>query len=326
MYKIKDITAALNELTKGRCVKKEENERFFVTKSSGIGKDVAEKPGLVYGDPEMPVNKIAVMMTLNESAIELAAATGVQAIVAHHPIADAANSGGVPLKTYLDLYGISVFELHEAFHGLHPGISFLHGHKPFFTSTNYANIPGNIVYVGDALPTVKTVGNLVDRLDGYMDLAKEKQILAALWDIQGTNKIQETSVSAKSKIILGDRENAVNKLLHIFPHTGFNSEHLYKVKKDNPNIDTMLATISRVYPGNELLDSAQDMKLNFVCGNSHAQEIYENGIPLAYALQKRLPKAEVLIFHDRVTSTPIENFGSEKIRNYGKTMADEYLK
>ena len=88
---------------------------------------------------------------------------------------------------------------------------------------------------------------------------------------------------------------------------------------------TMLTTISRVYPGNELIDEAEDMKLNLVAGNTHAQEIYENGIPLAYALQRRLPGAEVLMFHDRVTSTPLNKFGGEKIREYGKTMADEHL-
>ena len=130
-YKVKDVERALDTLMGGRCQNKPGNERFFVTKTSGIeGKSVKEKPGLVWGDPEMPVKKIAVMMTLNESAIELAAATGVQAIVVHHPLAEAANSGGVPFKPYLDPYGIAVLEAHEAFHGLHPGISYLHGHKP----------------------------------------------------------------------------------------------------------------------------------------------------------------------------------------------------
>ncbi|MCL2228361.1 MAG: Nif3-like dinuclear metal center hexameric protein [Firmicutes bacterium] len=326
-YKVKDVSRALNELTGGRCDKtKEANERFFVRKTSGIkGKSVLENPGLVWGDPEMKVDKIAVMMTLNESAIELAAATGVQAIVAHHPIADAANSGGVPLKTYLDPYGIAVFECHEAFHGLHPGISYLHGHKPSFVSTNFGDIPGNIVFVGDPLPEVKTLGNMVDRLDGFMNLDKEREVLESLWQIYGTKEIRETSVSAKSKIILGERDNIIKKVLHIFPHTGFNAEHLHSIKKENPEIDTMLTTISRVYPGSELIGEANDMKMNLVCGNSHAMEIQENGIPLAYALQKRLPESEVVIFHDRVTSVPLAEFGSPTLRDYGKTMADNHL-
>ncbi len=69
-------------------------------------------------------------MTMTEGSIELAGATGVDAIVAHHPIAEAANSGGVILKNYLDLYNVAAFELHEAFHGLHPGI-------PFCTAIRY---------------------------------------------------------------------------------------------------------------------------------------------------------------------------------------------
>jgi len=321
-YRVKDISIALNDLTGGRC----EDSKFFITKSSGIeGKSVLETPGLVWGDPEMEVNKIAVMMTLNESAIELAAATGVGAIIAHHPIADAANSGGVPLNTYIDPYGIAVFELHEAFHGLHPGISYLHGHKPHYIDTNYGNISGNIVYVGDPMPEIKTVGNIIDRLDGFMDSEKEKQVLASLWDIYGTQHIEETSISAKSKILLGNRDNKVKKILHTFPHTGFNANHLRNIKNEYPEIDTLLTTISRVYPGNQLIDQAQNMNLNLVCGNSHAMEIYENGVPLAYALRNRLPDAEIVIFHDRVTSIPLGQFGSEKIRNYGKDMANNYL-
>ncbi|WP_186304272.1 Nif3-like dinuclear metal center hexameric protein, partial [Staphylococcus epidermidis] len=105
---------------------------FVIKKSSNLpGKEIIETPGLVYGDRNREVKKIAVTMTMTEGSIELAGATGVDAIVAHHPIAEAANSGGVTLKNYLDLYNISAFELHEAFHGLHPGIPFLHGHEVY---------------------------------------------------------------------------------------------------------------------------------------------------------------------------------------------------
>ncbi|MCL2442469.1 MAG: Nif3-like dinuclear metal center hexameric protein, partial [Treponema sp.] len=84
-------------------VRQRGNNPFVVTKSSDIpGKAVTELLGLIWGDSEMKVKNIAVIMTLNESAIELAAATGVNVIVAHHPIADASNSGGVLLKFYLN--------------------------------------------------------------------------------------------------------------------------------------------------------------------------------------------------------------------------------
>ena len=273
----------------------------------------------------MEVKKIAVMMTLNESAIELAAATGVNVIVAHHPIADASNSGGVLFKFYLNLYGIAVFELHEAFHGLHPGIPFLHGHKPFYTSIAYGNIPGNIVHVGDALPEVKKLGDIINRLNRFMGIETDEKMLSAERTIRMCENTTETSIAAQCKIIAGDRDKPVKKVIHMFPHTGFNVNHLENLMADNPDADTLLASISHVYPGNELIFKAEEIGLGFICGNSHALEIFENGFPLAYAIRQHLPKAEVVIFRERVTSTPLDKFGSDIIRNYAKDMAAEYL-
>jgi hypothetical protein len=264
-------------------------------------------------------------MTLNESVIELAAATGVNAIIAHHPIADAASSGGVLLKHYLGLYNIAVFELHEAFHGLHPGIPFVHGHKPFFTNISYGGIAGNIVYVGNALPEIKTVGDMINRLNQFMDTETDKQMLASERIIRKCENIQETSVTIQCKILLGDLDKPMKKVVHIFPHTGFNANHLECLMKDYPDADTLLATISRVYPDHELIAKAKEIGLNFICGNSHAMEIFENGLPLAYAIRHYLPKAEVVIFRDRVTSTPLDEFGTSAIQDYAKDMAFNYL-
>jgi len=330
-YYVKDVLQALNDLSGGRCVTGREswangNNRFIITKSSDIpGKTVIELPGLIWGNPEMEVKKIAIIMTLNESAIELAAATGVNVIIAHHPIAEASNSGGVLLKFYLDLYGIAVFELHEAFHGLHPGIPFLHGHKPFSTNIAYGGIPGNIVHVGDALPEVKTLGDIIDRLNRFMGIETEEKMLAAERTIKGCESITETIVAARCKIIVGEKEKPIKKIIHMFPHTGFNVTHLKSLMTDNPDVDTLLATISHVYPGNELISMAEEIGIGFICGNSHGLEIFENGLPLAYAVRQYLPQAEVVIFNERVTSTPLDEFGSDIIRNYGKTMASTYL-
>lgn len=326
VYQVKDVYDALNDLSGGRCRQSEENSRFFVTKDSGIGKAVRETPGLVWGNPEMEVKKLAVIMTLNESAIELAAATGVNVIIAHHPIADAANSGGVPLKFYLDTYNIAVLECHEAFHGLHPGIPFLHGHKPQFTSVAYGGIPGNIVYVGEVLPEIKTIGEMVDRLNGYMDVETDKQMLAMERSVCGCEDIQETGVVAQCNILLGDRDRPIRRVIHMFPHTGFNAKHLEQLKTEYPDVDTVLATISRVYPGHELIAKAEELGMNFVCGNSHALEISENGMPLAYALGQHLPEAEIVIFRERVTSTPVHEFGSPQIREYAENIATDYLR
>ena len=325
-YYVQNILQALDNLSGGRCIA--EKERWSAIKSSDIqGKSITEMPGLVWGNPSMEVKKIALMMTLTESAIELAAATGVNVIVAHHPIADAANFGGALLKLYLDLYGIAVFELHEAFHGLHPGIPFLHGHKPnpAYTRLEYGGIPGNIVYIGEPLPKVNTVGDILDRLNDFMDIKASERLLKFEQNIRGCNNIQETRVAVQGKILVGEHDNSIKKIIHMFPHTGFNASHLESLLKEHPDADTLLATISRVYPGHELIAKAEEYGLNFVCGNSHAMEIYENGLPLAYALRQHLPQADVVIFCERVTSTPLDEFGTVAVRGYAEHIVTEHL-
>lgn len=331
VIRVKDVLKALDDLTNGRCMKSSgdfscEDNPFVVTKTSNIpGKAVTEMPGLVWGNPEMEVKKIAVMMTMTESAIELAAATGVDAIVTHHPIADASNSGGVLLKNYLGIYHIAAFELHEAFHGMHPGIPWLHGHKPFYTNICYDGIAGNIVHVGEVLTEIETVDDMLKRLDKLMNVKLDEQLLYEEKRIRKTNNIYETAVEARCKILVGSTENKMKKLIHMFPHTGFTAKHLEKLVKAYPDVDTLLASISRVYPGNELITKAEELGLNFICGNSHAVEIFENGVPMANAIKKHLPDAEVVVFRERMTSIPLEEIGSEGIRKYAEDMSVNYL-
>lgn len=331
MTHVKDVLSALDDLTNGRCLKSpydwaSGNNPWVVTKSSNIpGKAIVEMPGLVWGDPEKPVKKIAVMMTMTESAIELAAATGVDAMIAHHPIGDASNSGGVLLKYYLGLYGLTCFELHEAFHGLHPGIPWLHGHKPHYATVNYGGIPGNIVYVGDVFPEINTVGDMIARLDRLMNASSDEKMLALERNHRHCDRIEETCVAARAKILVGSVDSPMKKVVHIFPHCGFTPEHLEKIIEENPGVDTLLASISRVYPGHPLIEKAEELGLNFVCGNSHAMEIFENGVPLANALKNHLPDVEVVVFRERMTSVPLELIGSQGIREYGSRIAGEYL-
>ena len=331
MALVKDVLTALDDLTNGRCLKSPYDwssgkNPWVVTKSSNIpGKSIVEMPGLVWGDPEMPVKKIAVLMTMTESAIELAAATGVDAIVAHHPIGDSSNSGGVLIKYYLGAYNLACFELHEAFHGLHPGIPWLHGHKPFFASVHYGDVPGNVVYVGDVFPEIKTIGDMMTRLDGLMNVECDEKMLSLERNHRCCEKIDETSVAARAKILVGSPNSPMTKVIHIFPHCGFTSAHLERLVKDNPGVDTLLASISRVYPGHDLIAKAEELGLSFVCGNSHAMEIFENGVPLANALKNHLPDVEVVIFRERMTSVPLELIGSPEIRDYGTKIAKEYL-
>lgn len=328
---VRDVNNALTTITGGRVPQdiaslNSGNSPFVVVKTSNIpGKAVTEIPGLVYGQYDKEVKKIAVMMTLTESQIELAGALDIDAIVCHHPVADAANSGGVTLKSYLDLYDIAIFEVHEAFHGLHPGLSWLHGHKAFRAEIAYGGISGNIVFVGKTLPEVKTIGDMVQRVTDLMGQDIEKKMFATEKEVRQYREMYETNIAAPAFILVGKEDNPVHNVLHIFPHTGFTVQHLESVLREHPEIDTVLATISRVKPGHPLATRCKELGLNFVVGNSHALEIFENGLPLARGLAKLLPDAEVLMFRDRVTAVPLDDFGGKAIQDYAHMIVDEYL-
>jgi len=161
---VESVLLALNHISKGRMVM-DWNEvtsgtnPYVVTKTSNIpGKSVIEIPGLVFGDKRQRVSRIGVGMTLTESMIELASALRLDVLVVHHPVAEAANSGGVPFADYLPLYGLSLIEMHEAFHGLHPGLTFLHGHRKLKTDTAFGGVPGNVLHKGVAFDDVRTAG------------------------------------------------------------------------------------------------------------------------------------------------------------------------
>ncbi len=329
--RVRDVLDALNLITGGRMVVTVADyttgrNRYLVTKSSGVpGKGLLEIPGLIWGDPDAPVRRLAVAMTMTEQAVELAGATGVDLIIAHHPIADAASSGGVPLSTYLPLYGIACIEVHEPLHGLHPGIAWLHGHRPHFVSTEYGGIPGNVVYVGRPLAEVQTLGELVSRLNRLIGRDEEAAVLAAERQARGGGPLQETVVATLPAILAGSESAPVAEILHIHPHTGFRTQHLLQALAEYPLVDTVVASISRLYPGDEMVATATRLGLNFVTGNSHAVEILENGLPLAYALQELLPGVDVQVFRERMTSAPVGSVGGAEIRSYAQTMSQEYL-
>lgn len=185
MATVRDILKALDVITGGRVITDSFGyggaNPFVVTKTSGIpGKAVTELPGLVWGDPDMPVKKVAVMMTLTESAIELAGATGIDCLIAHHPIAEGSNTGGVTARDYFNLYHLAVFELHEAFHGLHPGIAWIHGSCAKHVNIRFGGVPGKIVWYGNALPEVETLGDLLNRIDTIMGTDIESRVLTPL--------------------------------------------------------------------------------------------------------------------------------------------------
>ncbi len=295
---------------------------FVVKRTSGLaGKAVLETPGLVVGDPGKPIGSMGIAMTLTESVIELAGAMGLDAILTHHPVADAASAGGVPLRPYLDLYHLALFELHEAFHGLHPGIAYLHGHRVVECDIHFSGMPGNVVFFGHALPDVHTAGDILTRLAAFMDREAESRLLALEADIRGCANIRETTLAAPARILVGGVRAPVSRILHVFPHTGFTARHLGMALERFAQVDTVIVSISRVLPDSELAAVIRDRGLTLVAGNSHAQEIYENGLPLAYALQRELPRVDFVILKERITAVPLRHFGNRQIQQYARQMA-----
>ena len=326
-YTVGNVLEAMEIITNGRILDPDENpllsrNHFVVTKSSGIpGKQVTEWPGLVYGNTRDKVQKIGVVMTITECVVELAGGMGINVLVAHHPFADAANFGGVPLKNYCDLYKLNLIEAHEAFHGRHPGIALIHGYKVSKVDISYANKPGNVVFMGQALPEVKTLGDITARLDSTMSTAERDKFLEMEREFWKNDRIEESLSANKPVILLGTPESKVSKVLHIFPHTGFTAEHLEIAFKENPDIDTLICSISRVKPDHAIVAKARELGLNMLLGNSHAHEIYENGIPLGKALEKLLPQAEIYLIEQHVTAAPISRTGNETLQKYGRDMA-----
>jgi len=158
-----------------------------------------------------------------------------------------------------------------------------------------------------------------------MDKATKKKMLDAEKEIRNCHDLQEPSIVARGKILVGKPENPVKKVIHIFPHTGFTPAHLEKAVSEHPGADTLVASISRVYPGSALIAKAEELGLNFICGNSHALEIFENGLPLARAIKMCLPDLEVVLFRERMSSIPLESFGSQEIQAYARDIAEKYL-
>jgi len=330
-YNVDSVLSALNAITGGRVVM-DWNEvtagtnPYVVTKTSNIpGKSVIEIPGLIFGDKQKPVRRIGVGMTLTESVIELASGMNLDLIVVHHPVADAASSGGVPFAHYLPLYDLALIELHEAFHGLHPGVTFLHGHRKLKTDICFGGIQGNVLHQGVALEEVRTVRDIVQRIDRWMGRGLDEQVLEAERRIRGETELQEANLMNPVHVLSGELDSPVRHVLHFFPHSGFTVPHLQQALAMYPETDTIIVSISRVREYSGLVQYAKRAGLNFIVGNSHSLEILENGLPLAYALEWMLPGVELFLLRERITAVPLQSVGNPQMVEYGKSMAEQYL-
>ena len=272
-FTIHDVMQALNVITKGRMVMDwseitKGSNPYVLMKTSNIpGKSVMEIPGLVFGDMNTPVKRIGVAMTMTECGIELASGMGLDLLVVHHPVADAANSGGVPFAQYLPLYNLSVIELHEAFHGLHPGLAYLHGHQKLKTDTSFGGIHGNVLHKGIALEEIQTAGDILKRLDGYIGRQIESTLLKSEQEIRSTNFLEEATLANPAEILNGNQDTPVKHILHFFPHSGFTVEHLRQALDLYPETDTIIASISRVRENHPLVMEAKRLGLTFIIGN-----------------------------------------------------------
>lgn len=325
---VADLVRAVDAVTGGRLVGDvSERNPWTISKSSGIpGKDVLEIPGLLVGRPAAPVRHVAIAMTLTEHDIELAGALGIDALVVHHTIADAASSGGVPLATYLDLYGLAVIECHEALHGLHPGIATLHGHEPYVIDDAFAGTPGMVVMIGHPVEGVATLGDVLARLDRLMNRVHDHEVLATERMVRGLADMADSVTAPAPRILRGSPDDPVGEaVLHAFPHTGFRRSHLQRAVREHPEITTIILSISRILEADDLVSAAADLGLHLVLGNPHPYEILENGLPLGHALQALLPDVEFSIFRERVVALPLSAAAHGPLAVYGETMARDHL-
>lgn len=328
---VRDVLEALNTITGGRLLNEMGDTAgypnpFVILRTSRIpGKEVTEMPGLVFGDPDRLIEKIAVVMTLTESVVELASALNIDALVVHHPVADAASCGGVTLRDYLGLYNLAVFEIHEAFHGLHPGIAFLHGHLPISTDTCFGGVTGKVVMIGKPLRDVRCLQDILKKLEVFMGRAADIRLLEEERKIYQDPALREVSAIEGASLLLGHPANVPGLILHCFPHTGFSVSDLESALDKYPDVRTVIASISRLRNGHPLICACRDRGLNLINGNSHALEIWENGLPLAYALASILTGVEVSIFRERVTAYPLSVAGTGELRQYARRIAGSYL-
>lgn len=325
---VADVVNQLDAVTGGRLsAAPGPDNPWHVVKSSGLpGKAVTETPGLVIGDPDAPVRRLAVAMSVTEHDIELAHSIGVDLIVAHHPLADAASSGGVPLSDYLPPYGVSVIECHEAFHGLHPGIGQLHGHVPFHHHGAFGGVHGKVIMVGRPLPEVRTLGDVLDRLRRMLARSVDEQVLSSERNVRGGIPLWDSVTSPGLRILHGTPETPLGDVvIHAFPHTGFNAEDLDALLEEHPSAGTLMLSISSACEVDEVVSRARERGLSVVVGSSHATEILENGLPLGHCLQRLFPEVEVLLFRSRVVAMSLDDAATGDLSEYGRQMGEHLL-
>ncbi|MBI2875175.1 MAG: Nif3-like dinuclear metal center hexameric protein [Firmicutes bacterium] len=328
--KLADLVETLQRLAPGRVpgvgeTPDPEKHPWVVWKSSGIpGKAVMEIPGLVYGDPKKPIRRLGIGLTLTEGILELAGHQGLDAVLVHHPVADAASSGGVLLKDYCELYNLAILELHEAFHGIHAGRAILYGLKMLAWKDNYGGLttPGFSVRICEPSEPGMTLGDLVRRTSEFFEQEHEIGMLEHEKERFGYRKIDGAAMFS-GRILHGTPDRKITKLLHCSPYSGLAPDHLELAVKEYPDLDTVFLTFSLLSPEHYLVEAARRLDLAVVIGSCHEWEIYENCLPLAQAIKDLLPSLEITLFRSRLSAIPLEEVGNSFAREYARRIASD---
>lgn len=154
---------------------------------------------------------------------------------------------------------------------------------------------------------------------------QDVRLLKAEQNIIDCLELQEINALECATIVHGHPENEVGLILHCFPHTGFSVDNLNSILAAYPTVRTVIASISKVRNQHPLIGACAEKGLNLINGNSHALEIWENGLPLAYAIQALLPDVEVVVYRERITAYPLAAAGARELRRYARQMAFDYL-
>ena len=79
-----------------------------------------------------------------------------------------------------------------------------------------------MVNVGEALPEIKNLGDLLDRLDQLMNTEEDREVLEMERKIRNCPELEETSIRVKSALYVGKRENPVRYIAsHSSPTPAF---------------------------------------------------------------------------------------------------------
>lgn len=180
--------------------------------------------------------------------------------------------------------------------------------------------------VGRPLSEVRTLGDILARLEALLGRSLDRRILGAEAAARGYPDLVDSATAPGVQILVGAADAPIgDAILHAFPHTGFGPDQLDRALREHPDVGTLLLSISGVGARSDIVARGAERGLNVVVGSLHASEIVENGLPLGFALDALLPDVDVVIFRERVVALPLEHAAPGPLGDYGRRMASDHL-